>query len=105
MNENLRQRMARRAGDLNVEFQEKPQKWWQTKDPVVRKTSEVAKAGNNFQLPFHEKIGRYNLKGALSPGALFFLFFCWIGVKPVIGNNEWDSNVWFNCLLMPAMVF
>jgi hypothetical protein len=105
MNENLRQRKAKHAEYLNVEYQEKPRKWWQKKDPVVRKTSEVANAGNNFQLPSHEKIVRYNLKGALSSGALFFIFFCWFAIKPVIENNEWDGNVWFNCLLMLAMVF
>jgi hypothetical protein len=104
MNENLQQRKQKHADYLNVTYQEKPRKWWQKKDPVVRKTSEVANASNNFQPPPHEKIIRYNLKGALSSGALFFIFFFWVLIKPVIENGDWDGNALFNCLLMMSSV-
>jgi len=104
MIQNIAERKNELVKKLEEEQQRKPERWWQTQTVTFESTREAGSKNGIVRQTCGETIIRYNLKGALISGALFFIGISLVIILPAYRDDQL-KNLVLQWILFTGFVF
>lgn len=104
MIQKIEERKINLVKKLEEEQNRKPERWWQTETVTFESTREAGSENGIVRQTSGETVIRYDLKGALISGALFFIGITLVMIVPAYRDGQFN-NLLLQWILLTGFVF